>query len=412
MENDIMVSVICGTYNHEAYIRDCIEGVVRQKANFKFEMIIHDDASTDRTAEIIREYEKRYPSVIKPVYQKENQFSRCNISKKFLYPLARGKYMAFCDGDDYWTDEGKLQKQVDFLESHEDYSLCMHNAVKKNCETGEERLLDTFPKDGTYSQSQQILAGLGTDFPAFSSVMVRAGALEDIPDFFFDSNVMDYPIRQYYANRGKAYYFQKPMSVYRAATPQSYMRQTARQQSFYNNYTLEMIRFFENFDRYTEGRFSHLLEQKIVSDYFGYCLSIAEEEGLRKASERGLEIGTVKEIYRKLSPSYLDENVRKLCDGSDAVFIYGTSRLAPICKRQLEQAGILFEGFVVSDNQMKADSMEGRNVHYLSDAVKNFQNPGFILAVQPVNAAAIANALQERGIERYCAPYFLKNKEQ
>ena len=111
-----MVSVFCTAYNHEAYIRDALEGFVSQQTNFPFEVLIHDDASTDGTANIIREYAQKYPNIIRPVYQTQNQYSqKVPIIKTFLGPIAQGKYIAYCEGDDYWCDPLKLQRQVDFL---------------------------------------------------------------------------------------------------------------------------------------------------------------------------------------------------------------------------------------------------------------------------------------------------------
>lgn len=124
---DIIVSIITLTYNHEPYIRECLDGILMQQTSFKFESLIHDDASTDNTANIIREYATKYPNIIKPIYQTENQYSqKVPIGCTYLYPRAQGKYIALCEGDDYWTDPLKLQKQVDFLESHPDYVMCSH----------------------------------------------------------------------------------------------------------------------------------------------------------------------------------------------------------------------------------------------------------------------------------------------
>ena len=118
-KNDIMVSICCTAYNHAPYIRQCLDGFVMQQTTFSFEILIHDDASTDDTADIIREYEKRYPHLIKPIYQKENQYSKgVKIMATYNFPRARGKYIAMCEGDDYWTDPLKLQKQVDLLEQN------------------------------------------------------------------------------------------------------------------------------------------------------------------------------------------------------------------------------------------------------------------------------------------------------
>ena len=122
--NKIRISVIMVTYNHEKYIIQAMEGVLMQKCDFKFEVLIHDDASTDNSSEIIREYELKYPDIIKPIYQKVNQYSqKKNIWGDFQFSRAKGEYIAICEGDDYWIDPMKLQKQIDFLENNKDYQM-------------------------------------------------------------------------------------------------------------------------------------------------------------------------------------------------------------------------------------------------------------------------------------------------
>ena len=124
-QSNIVVSIIFNTYNHEPYIRQCLEGFVMQKTDFAFEVLIHDDASTDKTADIIREYEAHYPDIIKPIYQTENQYSKkTGIMKTFQIPRVKGKYIALCEGDDYWIDPLKLQKQVDILEKDATITTC------------------------------------------------------------------------------------------------------------------------------------------------------------------------------------------------------------------------------------------------------------------------------------------------
>lgn len=124
------VSVYCLTYNHENFIRETLDGFIMQETDFPFEVIIHDDASTDKTADIIREYEAKYPDIIKAVCQNVNQVSQCvNIVNKFIAPNIQGEYVAICEGDDYWTDKTKLQKQADFLDTHPDFTVCFHPVV-------------------------------------------------------------------------------------------------------------------------------------------------------------------------------------------------------------------------------------------------------------------------------------------
>lgn len=126
-----LVAIKCVTYNHEKYLKDALEGFVKQKTKFPFVAIVHDDASTDKTASILKEYADKYPDIILPIYETENQHSKFDGS---LLRITTGaltatgaKYIAICEGDDYWTDPLKLQKQVDFLESHPDYALVFAN---------------------------------------------------------------------------------------------------------------------------------------------------------------------------------------------------------------------------------------------------------------------------------------------
>ena len=133
MEQPI-VTVWCLAYNQKDFIRDALEGFVMQKTTFPFEVIVHDDASTDGTTAIVQEYARRYPDIIKPVIETENQWQKGGL-KHIIHIMnekyRNGKYIAFCEGDDYWTAPHKLQQQVDFLESHAEYSMCFHSAKKK-----------------------------------------------------------------------------------------------------------------------------------------------------------------------------------------------------------------------------------------------------------------------------------------
>ena len=148
------VSILCLVYNHEPYLKKCLDGFINQKCNFEYEVLIHDDASTDKSAEIIREYEEKYPNIIKPIYQTENQYSKgVKISSIFQYPRAKGEYLAWCEGDDYWTDENKLQKQVDFLDAHPEYIACVHryDTINKIGEKTDIRCFGQYEQKGVYT---------------------------------------------------------------------------------------------------------------------------------------------------------------------------------------------------------------------------------------------------------------------
>lgn len=123
--SDIMVCIRCATYNHVNYLAQCLEGFVVQQTNFKYVAIVHDDCSADGTTGILREYAAKYPNIIVPIYETENQYSKGTLRRIMEGAVAKTdcKYIALCEGDDYWTDPYKLQKQVDFLEGHPDYDM-------------------------------------------------------------------------------------------------------------------------------------------------------------------------------------------------------------------------------------------------------------------------------------------------
>lgn len=179
MKDEIIVSVCMISYNHEKYIRKALESVLRQKTNFKFEILIHDDASPDNTAKIIKEYELKYPQVIKPIYQSENQFSKGKmVTKEFNYPRAKGKYIAFCECDDFWVDEYKLQKQVDFLENNKDIYSVAHKymIIDKN-----NNIIDyshrTEKLDRFFNKNDALKLKSGLFHP--STIMFRGSILQD-----------------------------------------------------------------------------------------------------------------------------------------------------------------------------------------------------------------------------------------
>lgn len=136
--SEIMVSITCTAFNHEHFIEDAIKGFLMQETDFPFEIVINDDASTDKTADIIKRYSKKYPRLFNSIFQEENQYSKNKDPfKDIIMPVIRGKYIAICEGDDYWTHKHKLQEQVDFLEKHPEYGVCVGGFTRLVQSTGE-----------------------------------------------------------------------------------------------------------------------------------------------------------------------------------------------------------------------------------------------------------------------------------
>lgn len=217
MNNKPLVAIRCVVYNHELYLRDCLEGFVMQQTSFPFVAIVHDDASTDNSAAIIREYAEKYPDIIRPIYEIENQYSKGDGSLGRIMNTAientGAKYNAMCEGDDYWTDPLKLQKQVDFMEANLEYSMCFHKVntlIQDTGELKEEFIVRDMPGKST------ILDLADGNYIHTPSVLYRrySGVLEQYQKMM-PCMPGDYVMWMLLAERGDIYKFNEPMAVYR-----------------------------------------------------------------------------------------------------------------------------------------------------------------------------------------------------
>lgn len=214
-----LVSIDCITYNHESFICDALEGFLMQKTNFRFEILVHDDASTDQTANVIRKYEKKYPDIIKPIYQKENQYSKgVEIQTQIQFPRARGEYIAICEGDDYWTDPLKLQKQVDFLEDNPEYGLVYSD-------------VDTLNDKSKIIEKSVFKNKLGLKINTFENIlintwwlapctwMIRFDVYQKFKCLQNNSHIAgDFPLLLIMSKNSKIYFLQESTAVYRVLT--------------------------------------------------------------------------------------------------------------------------------------------------------------------------------------------------
>jgi glycosyltransferase involved in cell wall biosynthesis len=209
IDEQIVLSVSCLAYNHESFIRDCIEGFLIQRTSFPIEILIHDDASTDGTAAIIAEYATKYPRLIKPIYQTENQLSKgVKVTRVYNTSRAAGAYIALCEGDDYWTDPFKLENQVCFLRENPEYSLIAENSMVQDLVNDKEYVFSELPEtDLTIEQL------LGKRIFGTASTMYRKKIVIDYgPELPVSGDI---GLWCYLATKGKVRYFTRISSVYR-----------------------------------------------------------------------------------------------------------------------------------------------------------------------------------------------------
>ena len=274
MSSDIKVSVQCITYNHKNYIRKALDGFVMQVTNFKFEVIVHDDASTDGTADIIREYAEKY-DFIKPIFQKENQYSQgIMIARKYIEPMISGEYIAFCEGDDYWTNPNKLQILYDYMISHPKCSMCCH--AYENIEANTEKVVaevHTLLKDGEISIAKAIKYDNPTQL---ASQMFRRDCIIDKPAIYYGRGVGDYTVLLYAATKGEIHYINRIMARHRVASDGSWTNRIYKNKELRIKHDQNMISFLKDFDSYYENEYQEYIGIKI--DEFMMDIAITEND--------------------------------------------------------------------------------------------------------------------------------------
>lgn len=210
-----LLSVAVVTYNHENYLTEALDGILMQETDFPFEIVIHDDCSTDNTVNILEEYANKYPNLIKLILQKENQYSQGIKIERILFPKLIGKYIALCEGDDYWIDPHKLQIQLDEMRKIENCQISFHSAINRWEDKSKKDEITTKQADGNkLFISNEIVLGGGAFCPTASLVLEKK-AIDNLPAWFDRAPMADYFLQIFGSLKGGALYIDRPMSVYR-----------------------------------------------------------------------------------------------------------------------------------------------------------------------------------------------------
>lgn len=280
-DNVPLVSICCITYNHSKYIQKCLDGFVEQKTDFIFEILIHDDGSNDGTREIIEEFQERYPNIIKPIFQSENQWSKGvrGINYRYNFPRANGKYIALCEGDDYWTDPFKLQKQVDFLEANPGYSLCFHKS-SVIMDDIQQFVLPSINENKSFIINDIITE---SNFIRTESMVFRKSVIDNMEILFVYAG--DLFLSLLCASKGKVYFISETMSVYRM-----------HDKGFYSGSSSENV-----LKRGIEDRIK-------LNKYFEYKYNIEFRRAIKKRKRQYYLV-----IFRNSLISRIYRKIKKIC---------------------------------------------------------------------------------------------------
>lgn len=267
----VIVSILCFTFNHEQYIRDAINGFLMQETTYPFEIIIHDDASTDATASIAKSFADLYPNIIKLVIQKENQCSRGEKVCLIAFGFARGEYIAFCDGDDYWSDPHKLEIQIDEMILHPECDISFHPAMcvdanginpsKEICRHANTTLV---------MPAEEVILNGGGYMPTASLIFKRE-ILEELPDWFYRFPFGDYFIQCIASLNAGALYINRVMSVYRVNVPGSWSVNNSYRSKLNLDVMLKIITFCHLLDNWSGFRFTRAFRTRIARYYLSLC---------------------------------------------------------------------------------------------------------------------------------------------
>lgn len=266
---DIEVSVLCLTYNHEKYIEDALKGFMLQETSFSFEVIIHDDASSDETRSILENYASRYPETITLILQSDNQYSKgVDILKDILVPRSKGRYLAICEGDDYWFDPLKLQKQYDLMEAYDECSFCFANAELIDAES--KKSLGTMVKPGgksyrfpptTQRLSMDDMVSVGS-IPTATYFFTKT-AYEKIPKLPEGAFSGDLTYQLFMSHPQGAVYLDDPVAAYRVGVPGSVSSQWRRSPEKSVRANASIILMWEYFDSWTDHHYEEEVRLQI-----------------------------------------------------------------------------------------------------------------------------------------------------
>lgn len=410
-----LVTIYCLTYNHANFIRDALDSFLMQKTSFKVKVFVYDDSSTDGTDKILLNYAERYPDFFDIYISPVNTFNspkRWEIIQNLYKEHLEGKYVAVCEGDDYWTDPEKLQTQVDFLEEHSDVAMVAHASEWVNCQNMTKKEYRPYKCD-MYLTPEDVIVQYNGNLSTASLVMTKDAFI--LENEFPKCDVGDIPLQLSALLKGKVYYYNRVMSVYRYMHEGSWSKSYSDQlfnRLFHNDI---MVKFYVTYDKYTNYRFHDHLIQIVLNYLYANVFSSVEKEN---ANEICLLLSDIvsqekkfadvveeqKRMIKIISSEKFEEGAKISCCESKHILIYGQGEYAKYLSRYFEKNNIEIDGYLISNDQKCKDKFDRRPVWHINEFPYRFDDTVICIGVNQRFENQIKEALKPYNIKKIYTP--------
>lgn len=412
MKERVDISIFCVTYNHKKYIRDALNGFLAQKTNYSFQIAIFDDASNDGTSEILLEYKRKYPDKIRLVISPVNTYrlpNRDAIFDNWKRQNLLGRYIAICEGDDYWIDDKKLQIQVDFMEKHKECVMTAHGSIVQDFNNGELYKRNVYGEN-KYLLPQEIIMQPNGNLPTASLIVRRDVFFR--PDIFPKCSVGDVPMQLFALTKGKIYYFERIMSVYRFMHQGSWTSNYSKDIKNAALHNIDFIVFMSKYNEYTNYEYN-LYIKKGIKKYANATLGALVN--CQDAYERKEIISTIQntdlDIFKELMKIYNNYFYNNSFSGIEIktiqqykyVYIMGKGKYSKVIQKCFFNNELIFNGFLVTEKEdMDIDT------YALKDYPYDKTTTLVVVGIDQKNEDDIKKSLNKYGFDNVLCPIWFK----
>lgn len=412
MKERVDISIFCVTYNHKKYIRDALNGFLAQKTNYSFQIAIFDDASNDGTSEILLEYKRKYPDKIRLFISPNNIYQSPNrdaIFDNWKRQNLLGRYIAICEGDDYWIDDKKLQIQVDFMEKHKECVMTAHGSIVQDFNNGELYKRNVYGEN-KYLLPQEIIMQPNGNLPTASLIVRRDVFFR--PDIFPKCSVGDVPMQLFALTKGKIYYFERIMSVYRFMHQGSWSSNYSKDIKNAALHNIDFIVFMSKYNEYTNYEYN-LYIKKGIKKYANATLGALVN--CQDAYERKEIISTIQntdlDIFKELMKIYNNYFYNNSFSGIEIktiqqykyVYIMGKGKYSKVIQKCFFNNELIFNGFLVTEKEdMDIDT------YALKDYPYDKTTTLVVVGIDQKNEDDIKKSLNKYGFDNVLCPIWFK----